>query len=83
MTHTDATIPTIPMSATNSTMVNLGGPNTLVNIPVSPITDRQIGDKTVDMTEERHLFNVHSGITQTALQTIQNKINDPQTHPSQ
>ena len=64
-------------------MVNPGEPNTLVNIPVSPIIDRQIGDNTVDMTEERHLFNVHSGITQTALQTIQNKINDPQTHPSQ
>ena len=83
MTHTDTTIPTIPMSATNSTMVNPGRPNTLGNIPVSPIIDRQIGNTTVDMTDERHLFNVHSGITQTALQTIQNKINDPQTHPSQ
>ena len=67
MTHTDATIPTIPMSATNSTMVNPGGPNTLGNIPVSPIIDRQIGNTTVDMTDEKHLFNVHSGIMQTAL----------------
>ena len=31
----------------------------------------------------RHLFNVHSGIMQTALQTFQNRINDPQTNPSQ
>ena len=83
MTHTDAAIPTIPISATNSTMVNPGGPNTLGKIPVSPIIDRQIGNTTVDMTDKIHLFNVHSGITQTALQTIQNKINDPQTHPSQ
>ena len=67
MTHTDATIPTIPMSATNSTMVNPGGPNTLGNIPVSPIIDRQIGNTTVDMTDERHLFNIHSGITHTSL----------------
>ena len=79
MTHTDATIPTIPMSATNSTMVNPGGPNTLGNIPVFPIIDRQIGNTTVDMTGERHIFNVHSGITETVLQTIQNKINDPDT----
>ena len=35
------------------------------------------------MTDERHLFNVHSGIMHTVLQSIQNKINDPQTHPSQ
>ena len=62
MTHTDVATPTIPMSSTNSTMVNSGGPNTLGNIPVSPIIDRQIGNTTVDMTYERHLFNVHSGI---------------------
>ena len=75
--------PTLPMSATNSTMVNSGGPNTLGNIPVSPITDRQIGNTTVDMADERHLFNIHSGIMQTAHQTFWNEINDPQTHPSQ
>ena len=34
------------------------------------------------MTDERHPFNVHSGIMQTVLQTFQNRINDPQTHPS-
>ena len=77
MTHTDATTPTIPMSATNSTMVNSGGPYTLGNIPISPIIDSQIGKTTVDMTNERQHFNVHSGIMQTALQTFQNKINDP------
>ena len=70
MTHTDATTPTIPMSATNSTMVNPGAPNTLDNIPVSPIIDRWRGNTTVDMTGERHLFIVLSGITQTALQTF-------------
>ena len=83
MTHTDAITPTIPMSATNSTMVNSGGPNTVGNIPVFPIIERQIGDTTVDITDERCLFNVHSGIIQTALKTAQNRINDPQTHPSQ
>ena len=82
MTHTDTT-PAIPMSDTNGTMVNPGGPNTHGNIPVSPIIDRQIGNTTVDMTDERHLFNVHSGIMQRTLQTFQNKIDDPQTHPSQ
>ena len=83
MTHTDVTTPTIPMSATNSTVVNSGGPNTLCNILVSPIIDRLIGNITVDMADERHLFNVHIGIMQTALQTFQNRINDPQTNPSQ
>ena len=72
MTHTDATTPTIPMYATNSTIVNSGGPNTFGNIPISPIIDRQIGNATVDITDERHLFNVHSGIMKTALQTFQN-----------
>ena len=79
----DATTPTIPMSTTNSTMVNSGGPNSLGNMPVSPIIDRQISDTTVDTTDERCLFNVHSGIIQKALHTTKNRINDPQTHPSQ
>ena len=70
------------MSATNSTMVNPGGLNTPVNVPVSPIIDRQEGVTTVDTTDERHIFNVHCGITQTAIQTVQNRIDDPQTHPS-
>ena len=83
MTHTDATTPTIPTSATNSTMVNYGGPNTLGNIPVSPIIDGKIGNTTVDTTDERHLFNVYNEIMHTTLQTFQKRINDPQTHLSQ
>ena len=82
MSCTGATTLTIPMSVTNSTMVNSGGPNTLGNIPVSPIIDRQIGDTTVDTTDEGHLSNAHSRIIQTVLQTAENRINDPQTHPS-